>query len=319
MRFIMPESVHTTVKFDGPALAGKSMDVSHLAPALLSLSDVVKAANTVANGEKAGIKILVNANLEQKCFELNIELVLTAWEQAKLLIAEANLATPKEIAEWIGISDGPSLGLYQLLKWLRGKKVESVSEVKITDGTLELEIRVEGESAPKTVKKIAYQLYADISTRQKALEVLNPLRNEGYDSLQFYRDKNVFAEFSKDDVPERDGSDLPEVTPQNLHKSNIRTLVRIRKAAYEGTSKWTLVYKRAVEASIEDAEWLKRFQENQELAPPGSSLDVNMQEVYTTNEDGEMVGEPSYRVIKVHKVILPLKQTSFTETLEPET
>ena len=68
----MPESVHTIVKFDGPALERRSMDVSHLAPALLSLSDVVTAANLLANGEKAGIKILVNANLEQKCFELDI-------------------------------------------------------------------------------------------------------------------------------------------------------------------------------------------------------------------------------------------------------
>ncbi len=295
------------------------MDVAHLAPALLSLSDIVKAANSLANGDKAGIKILVNANLEQKCFELNIELVLKAWEKAKMLIADTNLATAKEIAEWLGISDGPAFGLFQLIKWLRGKKVESVSEVRIKDGTLGVEIRVKGESDPKKAKKIAYQLYADVSTRQKALEVLNPLRNEGYDSLQFYRNDNVFAEFGKDDVPEMDGSDLPEVTPQNLNISKIRTMVRIRKAAYEGTSKWTLIYRRAIEASIEDTEWLKRFQANQELAPPGSSLDVDMQEVYTTNENGEMVGEPSYRIVRVHRVSLPPKQMIFHESINPET
>ena len=272
------------------------MDVSHLAPALLSLSDVVKAANLLANGEKAGIKILVNANLEQKCFELDIELVLTAWEKAKWLIEDKDIATAKEIAEWIGLVLGPSLGLFQLIKWLRGKKIVSVTDVKLGDGRNSVQIRVEGQSDPVSVAKTAYELYSNVSTRRKAVDVLSPLREEGYDSLQFYKGNDVFAEFEKADVPETDSSDLPEVAPQNLHTSNIRATVRIRKAAYEGTSKWTFIHKHAIQALIEDAEWLNRFQANQELAPPGSSLDVDMEEVYRTSENGEMIGEPSYRV-----------------------
>ena len=286
------------------------MDVAHLAPALLSLSDVLKAANSLANGDRAGVKVLVNADLKQNCFELDIELALTVWEQAKLLIADKDIASAKQIAEWVGIflAGRSSPGLYQLIKGLRGKKIESATEVKLKDGSLGVEIRVEGESNPKQIAKITYDLYANLNTRRKALSVLDPLRNEGYDTLQFYNDDNVFAEFGKDDAPARDGSDLPVVTPQNLHISEIRTKVRIRKAAYEGTSKWTLVYKTAVEASIEDAEWLERFQSSQELAPPGSSLDVDLHEAYTTNENGEMVGEPSYRVVKVHGVVLPPEQ-----------
>ena len=140
------------------------------------------------------------------------------------------------------------------------------------------------------------------------------MREEGYDSLRFYKGDGIFAEFKESDVPETDGSDLPEVTPQNLNTSNIRVTVRIRKAAYEGTSKWTLIYQRAIEASIEDTAWLlDRFQASQELAPPGSSLDVDMEEVYMTNENGEMIGEPSYRVVKVHKVVLSPKQMTFFE------
>ena len=159
----------------------------------------------------------------------------------------------------------------------------------------------------------AYELYSDMNIRRKAVEVLAPLREDGYDSVQFYKGDDVFAEFKKGDVPEMDGSDLPEVTPQNLHTSTIRATVPIRKAAYEGTSRWTLSYRRAIEASIEDTEWLNSFQAGQESAPPGSSLDVEMAEVYRTNENGEMIGEPSYRVVKVHKVVLPSKQMAFFE------
>ena len=291
------------------------MDVSHLAPALLSLSDVLKAANSLANGNRAGVKVLVNADLKQNCFELDIELALTVWEKAKQLIADKDIASAKQIAEWVGIflaGGGSHKGLYQLIKWLRGKEIESATEVKLKDGSSGVEIRVEGESNPEQIAKITYDLYANINTRRKALSVLDPLWKEGYDSLQFYNDDKVFAEFGKDDSPAKDGSDLPVVTPQNLHVSAIRTKVRIRKAAYEGVSKWTLVYKSAVEASIEDAEWLERFQSSQELAPPGSSLDVDLHEAYTTNENGEMVGEPSYRVVKVHGVVLPPEQLVFS-------
>ena len=282
------------------------MDLSYLAPALLSLSDVVKAANQLANGDKAGIKIFVNADLKQKCFELDLELVLTAWEKAKLLIANKDLATAKHIAEWVGIIGCPTYGLYQLIKHLRGKKIESTTNIKLDN----VEIQTTGDSSPIIVANKVFMLYSDTNTRRKAVEVLNPLRNEGYDSLQFYKDDEVFAEFGKDDVPEADGADLPEVTPETSHVSKIRTLARIRKAAYEGTSKWTLVYRSAIEASIEDKEWLERFQSGQAIAPPGSSLDVDLEESYNTNEKGEMLGVATYRIVKVHNVEFALKQTA---------
>jgi hypothetical protein len=47
-------NIHTTIKFDGPALDGKAMDVAHLAPGLLALSDLVKETNRFANGDRAG-------------------------------------------------------------------------------------------------------------------------------------------------------------------------------------------------------------------------------------------------------------------------
>ncbi|WP_022704423.1 hypothetical protein [Pseudorhodobacter ferrugineus] len=135
--------VDTTIKYDGPALADKSMDVAHLAPALLALSDLVKEANRYANGDRAAARIYVNADVEQKCFELDVSVALTIWEQAKLLLAEDNIRTAKEILEWIGIVGGPSVGLYQLIKWLRGKKVASVVVLRVKDGDNLVEIKVE--------------------------------------------------------------------------------------------------------------------------------------------------------------------------------
>jgi hypothetical protein len=307
----MSEKVHAVIRYDGPALDEHSMDVSHLAPALLALSDVIKAANQYANSDRAGIKVFVNANLEQKCFELNLELVQTIWEQARQLIADDRVQTAKEIAEWIGIIGSGAAGsysLFRLIRSLKGKKITSTTIASIKDGRSQVEIRIEGQEDPLITSKTALDLYSNTLIRRKAIEVLSPLKEDGYESLQFHDGQEIFTEFFEDDVPETDGSDLPEVFPQNLFRSEIRAHARIRKAAYEGKSRWTLVYKRAIEAAIDDEEWLRRFQEGVITAPPGSSLEVTLEETYITNDQGEIVGDPSYRVTKVHNVQLPRKQ-----------
>ena len=58
--------------------------------------------------------------------------------------------------------------------------------------------------------------------------------------MQFYNGNKVHEEFEKADVPNMD--ECPEVIPSNITRSEIKTIVRIRKPAYEGKSKWTLVY-----------------------------------------------------------------------------
>jgi len=302
-------NVQTTIKFDGPALDGKTMDVAHLAPALLALSDLVKETNRYANGDRAGVKVLVSADLEQKCFELTVELALTIWEQAKLLIADDRVQTAKEIAEWIGIIGAPTTyGLFQLIKFLRGRSIESVTVLKVADGRNMVEIRVQGEAEPIKITQAVYELYANQQSRQKAVAVLAPLREHGYDTLEFYEGDNIFVDFNEADIPALDGADLPEVIPQNVNTSIIRTGVRIRKPAYEGKSRWQVMYKRAIDASFEHEEWLKDFQDGKIQAPPGSSLDVDLEEQYITNENGEIMGEPTYKIKRVHSVELPMKQ-----------
>jgi len=305
----MTRQVHSIIRYDGPALSDHSMDVAELAPALLALSDLVKLANAYANGDRAGVKIKVNADLEQHCFELNLQLVMTIWEQAKLLLADEDVRSAAEIANWIGLISGGGVSLFKLIIWLRGRTVVSTTVVRVEDGKNVVEIRVEGESQPAVIAQQVYELYANVEARKKALEVMRPLRLDGYETLEFKQDGTDVFRMTEADLPANDLSDLPEVIPQNVNKSAIRTNVRIRKAAYEGRAKWTLMYKRAIEAPIDHADWLELFQSNKVNAPPGSSLDVDLEETYITNELGEAIGEPTYRVIHVHGVIPPAVQT----------
>ncbi|MBU3655331.1 MAG: hypothetical protein FGM23_03100 [Alphaproteobacteria bacterium] len=304
------QMVRTTIKYDGSALAGKSMDVADLAPSLIALSDLIKAANRQFNGDRSGVKILVNANLDQNCFELFIDLAQTLWESVSNLIADDRVATIKEIAEWIGILKPAAGGitLYALIKILRGKTVESTT-IEKNDGKDVLQIHIYGDSNHVTVDKNVYEMYSNQVIRNHAIKVLEPLTKDGYDSLEFYDGKKkVYEHFDKSDVPSIDNGNLPEIQPQNVVISKIKTIVRIRKPAYEGNSKWTLVYKRAIEAAIEDKDWLEKFQSNVVSAPPGSALEVDMDEKVVINSKGEQIEEPVYTVTKVHSVAPPAEQ-----------
>lgn len=265
------------------------MDISDLAPSLIALSELLKIVNKKYNGDRAGLKILVNADLEQNCFELGIELAQNLWESFSQLIEDDKVKTAKEIAEWVGIIGGTGVSLYGLIKLLKGKDVESVTKLKQKDGKNNIQIVIKGDGNKVIVPQQVYELYADKNARKKAVEVLSPLHKVGYDQVEFYKGKKIFEKFTKEDAPLVDCSDCPDVIPQNIVKSNIRTTVRIRKPAYEGLSKWTLVYRKAIEASIEDIKWLNKFQTNQIQAPPGTALDVELEETIITDERGEAI------------------------------
>ena len=300
------------IKFDGSAMSGKQMDVNHLTPSLLALSELIKETNKKINNENTAIRVYVSADLQQNCFELIVNVVQSAWDQTLSLISDPKIIKAKEIIEWLGILTGGGYGLYKLLKLLRNKKIKNVAKVTMKDGKYIFCITLideNGDESKIEVPEITYKLYSDPKIRRNAIKVLAPLGEEGYDSLQFHDGEKVHEEFSKEDLPEF--TECPEVHPENIQKSIIKTNVRIRKAVYEGSSKWTLVYKRAIEASIEDAEWLLKFQNNQEDAPPNSSLFVDLEEEWLVDENGEALEDPIYSVKKVHGVTKPPEQSSF--------
>lgn len=308
------KKIKTIIKFDGPALSTKSMDVADLAPALIALSDVFKLANHSFNGDKSAIKVLVNADIEQNCFELTLKVAQTIWDQVNNLIADDHIKTAKEIAEWVGIIGTPSVSLFGLIKILKGKKVTDTVILKQENGTNNIQIKIDGDNNIVNVTPEVYQLYTNREIRKKAVSVLQPLKMEGYESLEFYEGKNVFERFTPDDVPDVFEEDLPDIRPSNELVSTINTSVRIRKPAYEGRSKWTLVYLKAIEAPIEHIEWLEDFQSNRISAPPNSSLQVDLEQRVIVNERGEALEDPTYRVLKVHKVIPPPHQFGLFDT-----
>lgn len=65
-----------SIAYDGEAVRDGSMDVQQLAPALLAVSDLFKAANKATNGEQAALSVRVQAEFGKGSFIIDLAVQL---------------------------------------------------------------------------------------------------------------------------------------------------------------------------------------------------------------------------------------------------
>lgn len=308
----MSRHIRTTIRYDGPALTGHEMDVQDLAPALLALADLVQIANRKFNGSHAEIKVLVNADVEQRCFMVDISLVQSLLEQAKGILGTEHVKTAKEIAEWVGILGGGAVGLFQFLKFIRNQG-DTLSPLKIEASGESVVVTGNGNSI--TISREVYMLAKEPKAVEKAKGVMRPLEKNGYETLAFLEGDSETFEVDKQEAAEiaqlsdQPLSDIPTESSSRIHGD-----VRIKSAQYEGNAQWGLLWNgRAINAEMTDqaSQWVSEFQHNRVDAPPNSTLNVTMIETVHLDSQGLAVGKPSYKVLQVHSVTRPPEQTSF--------
>src|SRR5690348_6821595 len=110
----MASEIETVIRYDGPALADHEMDVAELAPALLALASLIQTANHKFNGDRASVRVVVNADTEQQCFQIKIKLIQDFLQMARGFL-DGDMATIKDICEWVGIIGGGTLSLFKLI------------------------------------------------------------------------------------------------------------------------------------------------------------------------------------------------------------
>jgi hypothetical protein len=311
----MARHVRTTIRYDGPELARHEMDVQDLAPALLALADIIQIANRKFNGDQADMRVLVNADVEQKCFMIDLSLVQSLLDQAKTFFGQDEVRTAKEIAEWVGIIGGGSGvaagGLFTLLKLLR-QRADSGTTFKVEQDTGSTTVTVIGNGNTVVVPVQTYQLAQEKSVVERVKDVVRPLQKPGYESLAFIqKDQQVF-EIDDKEAAELIASPPGDIGPLPTESiATIRGTVRIKSAQYEGAARWAFMWNgRAIDADMTEraAEWVKDFQENRISAPPNSVLEVTMTETVKLDDRGEAMGKRHYAVQDVHSVSPPPQQ-----------
>ena len=299
--------VETIIRYDGPALADHEMDVEELAPALLALASLIQLANHKFNGSRSAVRVVVNADIEQKCFQIQIKLIQDILQHAKSFL-DGDMATIKEICEWIGIVGTSSLTLFKLLVKLAEKKQDTTvfNADASNDATIFQIQNLHLHLPPGQVK----QLLADEAIVGKAQEVLKPATKPGYETVGFHRadGTSVFSANKLEadavlalpsELGASEGNEETDLADEDHNEIHARVMVKTQRN--EGKAQWELKWAaRAEWASIDDSEWLGQFQTGQVPHTIPFYLDVQLDMVTSrSNPDAPA----RFHVLKVNGVV----------------
>ena len=226
-------------------------------------------------------------------------------EQLSTLLGDDHIRDSQQILVFLGIvvtsSAGVIVSLLELYKSLYGKHSEDVQTFEAFASGGNVTYQVVGNENKISVSPDVHKLAQDPRMFPTVKRILAPLTREGYDSLEFLVAGKVTQYFSRDEASRIIQAPEEAVITRNDKElvSTIRTAVRVRKAVFEGASKWTIVYKRAVDARIADEQWLADYQAGRVIVQPHWKLLVELEERVPINEDGEEAGTPSYTILKV--------------------
>lgn len=305
--------VRSTIRYDGPALVGHDMDVQDLAPALLALADIVQIANRKFNGDQVNMRVLVNADVDQKCFQLDLSLVQSLLDQAQAFFGKDNITTAATIAELIGLTTGAGASLFGLYKLLFGRKKPvpdggiSYTENLATGTT----IVILGDGNTVEVTNQVASLASDPEVMKRVKTVLRPLEKPEYSDFSVFQGDVPVVRIDAEEAagilaappPELSG---PEEVPEG-QETQATGPAWVDTSHFRGNAKWALLWNGVkIDAKMPD-DFLERFQSNEIMVVPNTKLTVRMTITPKVDDNGNPLGPTSYVVTEVLKIELPPK------------
>jgi len=265
--------------YGGEGVVARSIDVYVLAPALLSLGELVKSANEVLNGDTATTSLRVESDFRQGSFEVSLILSHTITESAKGLFsgnqnAEA-AALFTAIFGAVKVTGKALQGLIKVYKALKGEKPTTA----VTDQSTHTTILVMGDGNEIHVEDNSARLYMDDRTRNQMEQVIRPLGRNDFDSLEVKRNSEIVDRTEKRDLPARliqSAVSEHEVAADSAVTSTREVLLKISKVNFE-SGKWTFSDGTSkFGATIEDQSFLSRVNQREEGFYAGDTLHVDL-------------------------------------------
>lgn len=219
------------IVYDGPALAGSSIDVKELAPALLALGDVIDQANFTLNAEQAKVALKVNASFKSGCFGIDFFVVQGLFDQAASLFKNDPVSSAKDLLELLGFAGGAGVGLLKVIRWVRNRAIQKV--VLLDNG--KAKIVIDGEAFETEAKTI--ELLRNYRLRQ-AIEqaIVQPLEREGYESVALTNDNG--QQFMLIEKHERQYFAAPPAENELLQDKTEPANLQVVSVSFRDDNKW---------------------------------------------------------------------------------
>lgn len=280
------------ILYDGPALISHEMNVRDLAPALLSMAQILEDSNKLLNGDRVKVSVNLKATNEGSV-EITLSVVQSLIDQANSLFNgdEVNsVINATELLNLLGIIGGG--GVIGVIKWLKGRDVKKVTTLK--DGAFQLE--VDGNNEVKVVSQQELKLFGLVSVRKGFEAVIKKtLKSNGITRVGFLKDGKETVAVTEN---EADYFSSPNIEDEILGESESETNLQIVSITFQEGGKWKFSDGNAAFfADILDENFITKVQQNQASFSKDDILKVSLKRKQSLNADGGI--KTDYTIAKV--------------------
>lgn len=280
------------ISYDGPALADGRMNVRDLAQAMMAVGSLFESTNDLLNGERATVNINVRAT-STGSFHILFEIVQNSGAYSLSDV----LSTANQIVALIIGGGTVSIGLFALVKWLRGRtpKVEQINE-----GMFRLTLE-NGETYDIPLELL--RMYQDANVRAALAGTVRPVKEEGIEVFEIREQDEIVLEIAKADV---EFFDAPQLQDLILDETRTQAFSIISLAFREG-NKWRLTDGQTTfSVSMIDKDFQNRVDNNEVAFAKGDVLVCDMRTIQWQTIQGL---KTEYEIVSVNRH-LPARQLS---------
>ncbi|WP_156013207.1 hypothetical protein [Thioalkalivibrio sp. HK1] len=273
-----------TLVFEGSAVENGAIDVQDLAPAILSLGELIQAANHEINGDRAKISIKMRA-VSEGSFEVDLISIQSIIEQAKGLYDwisnnESKIATANEILDFLfklkEIAGGTVAGLIILIIWLRGRKPD---RIEYKEGNVHIHI---GDNYITTDPQ-TLELAKSRSVRKQARKFVSSLSKEGIENIRVRRPDSKDINIRKEDIEYFEFEEGEDDVSDTIRDINLQII----NLSFKEDNQWRVTDgDLSFSVTIEDNAFLDRIANNEIAFSKGDFLVCSVREKQTLTSDG---------------------------------
>jgi hypothetical protein len=268
------DTAKITVVYDGERFKDHTMDVRDLAPAMLSLGQLLDESNRLLNGNKCAVKLHVNT-VSPGCFEIDFLINLSFYNQVKDFLSGDLVASAINMKELLF---GGTVGLIWLTKWLKGKNPDKIES--ISDDTVRITKDDESYDVPLKLLK----MYQDVAVRDALEKTFDPLKKEGVDSIEIKSNGEILDTVKRGDVY---CFESPEIEEEEILDTTDKAAYTIISLAFKEDNKWRLFDGNStISATIKDEDFNYRVENSVESFTKGDVLICEVRKRQYMSEKG---------------------------------